>query len=87
MSSLDLEVAQDYNARHPAIAVDPVCNTSDDPICEVYIVWQRALITDLRFVSEVINSYDIDLAIVNGGTLTTFSSTPNSVTDRSGSSG
>ncbi|MEK6712867.1 MAG: hypothetical protein AABY41_01575 [Nitrospirota bacterium] len=84
-SSLDLEVAQDYNARFPAIAVDPVCNTSGDPICEVYVVWQRALITDPKFVSEVINSYDIDLAIVNGGTLTLISSTP-SVTD-SGSSG
>jgi len=85
-AALDLEVTQGYNARFPAIAVDPVCNTSSgDPICEVYVVWQRALITDPMFVSEVINSYDIDLAIVNGGTLALISTTL-SVTD-SGSSG
>jgi len=84
-AALDLEVATGYNARFPSIAVDPVCNTAGDTICEVYIVWQRADITDRKFVSEVTNSYDIDLAIVNGGTLALISTTL-SVTD-SGSSG
>ena len=84
-ASLDLEVATGYNARFPSIVVDPVCNTAGDTICEVYVVWQRADITDPKFVSEVINSYDIDLAIVNGGTLSLISTTL-SVTD-SGSSG
>jgi len=82
--TLNLEVAPGYNARFPAIAVDPVCNTSD-PGCDVYVVWQRADISDPKFVSEVINSYDIDLSIVNGGTLTLISTTL-SITD-SGSSG
>jgi hypothetical protein len=68
-ASKSLVVSSGYNARFPAIAVDPVCNTSVDLICDVYVVWQRALINEPKFVSEVISSYDIDLTIVNGGTL------------------
>ncbi|MCC6543932.1 MAG: hypothetical protein IT392_05440 [Nitrospirae bacterium] len=78
--SLDIGLTSGYNARVPSIAVDPVCNTPGDPVCEVYIVWQRALITEPKFVSEVINSYDIDLAIVDGGTLSLINTTL-SVTD------
>ncbi len=84
-ASKSLEVTSGYNARFPAVAVDPVCNTSGDLICDVYVVWQRALISEPKFVSEVISSYDIDLTIVNGGTLGIIKTTP-SVPD-SGSSG
>lgn len=65
----DFEVASGYNARSPSLAVDPVCKTSDDTICDVYVVWQRALISKPGFENEVINSYNIDLTIINGGTL------------------
>ncbi len=65
----ELPVESGYNARHPSIAVDPVCNTEDDSTCEVYIVWQRASIDKRDFTNEIVKSYDIDLTIVNGANL------------------
>ncbi|MCC7201696.1 MAG: hypothetical protein IT393_03385 [Nitrospirae bacterium] len=80
-TSLDLDVVSGFNARFPSIAVDPVCPTS----CKVYIAWQRAMISEQKFVGEITTSYDIDLAIVDGATMTSPGYTL-SVTD-SGSSG
>ena len=67
--TLDIEVASGYNARFPSIAVDPICNTTGDSICDVYVVYQRALISNAGFGSEVVNSYNIDLTIIDGETL------------------
>lgn len=81
---LDLGVVSGFNARFPSVALDPVCNTAGDPVCEVYVLWLRADITNMAFESEVINSYDIDLAIVNGGDMSLIN-TALSVTDSGGS--
>ena len=67
--TLDIEVASGYNARFPSIAVDPICNTTGDSICDLYVVYQRALISNAGFGSEVVNSYNIDLTIIDGETL------------------
>ena len=67
--TLDIEVASGYNARFPSIAVDPICNTTGDSICDLYVVYQRALISNAGFGSEVVNSYNIDLTIIEGETL------------------
>ncbi|HZX48977.1 MAG TPA: hypothetical protein VFF47_07160 [Nitrospirota bacterium] len=67
-SEQELTVDPGYNARYPSIAVDPVCNTLDDDICDVYVVWQRAVISEPKFEKEIVSSYNIDLAIIDGGT-------------------
>ena len=88
--TLDIEVASGYNARYPSIAADPVCNTLDDDTCEVYVVWQRAMISNPKFETEsekeTVSSYNIDLIIINGETLEPTTALPLMVPD-SGSTG
>ncbi len=84
-ASLEFEVTSGYNARYPSIAVDPACNTISDPVCDVYVAWQRVLVSEPKFAGEIISSYDIDMTIVDGGTLGIIKTTL-SVPD-SGSSG
>ncbi len=62
-------VASGYNARFPSLVVDPVCDTPADTICDVYVIWQKALISDPGFGSEDISSYSIDLTVIDGETL------------------
>ena len=50
-----------YHARYPSVAVGP----GD----KVYVVWERAVILHPDFSGEVISTYYIDLATVNGATL------------------
>lgn len=50
-----------YHARYPSVVVGPGG--------KVYVIWERAVILKPGFSGEVISTYYIDLAAVNGATL------------------
>ncbi len=58
---VDTQLPSGYNARFPSVAIGPGG--------KVYVVWQRALILNPGFSGEIISTYDMDLAKVDGNTL------------------
>ncbi len=66
-TQIDSPLSPFDHARFPAVAVGPAGR--------VYVVWQRALILDPKFSGEIISTYDMDLAKVDGLTLTVESTT------------